>query len=257
MLLNQLKDIATKQQIAIKSIERQLELKATSQNKGMMGPELYNKMAQLFENRETVDGADLFQLAPGFYKVYNPTNAPMPAMEPSLFFVDVSRSIDGDKYIRAMMMYTGQTFHYVIRGSNANPDTPNEWVADMSATVLWAGSVKGLNKTITLADNSGYYSAMIIGYKLSSTRQYAYFEGVMTDTHQLYVPNDFVLNGTNVNTDMVHNTLELARIGIHKDGDTLTITFFKDYGLNFDHMTPSIIADADASYEITTIIGIK
>ena len=159
--------------------------------------------------------------------------------------------------IKATALYTGITYHYIVRGSNSNPDTPNQWVSDISTTPLWMGSVKGVGKSIVLNDDVSRYSGLLITYKISSTVQTAYFSGITTTDKELYVPNDDVLTGFNVNMSTVSNTIEMVRIGINVADKNLKITFFKDYSLNMDHMVTTLITDADADYAITTVVGIK
>lgn len=238
----------------VNDLKRRSTLTANEQHDGLMSAADYHQIGNAaLENLP--DKTDILTTKPGRYTVYNPENSPL--INPSRFFLDVQKNSRGDRIIKATALYTGITYHYIVRGSNSNPDTPNQWVSDISTTPLWMGSVKGVGKSIVLADDAGRYSGLLITYKISSTVQTAFFGGITNTDQELYVPNDDVLTGFNVNMSTISNTIEMTRIGINVTEKNLKITFFKDYSLNMDHMVTTLITDADADYAITTVVGIK
>lgn len=237
------------------SISRHQKLPATEQNAGNMTAKQYRDLAQdHIQLQDLPNKTDILVIDPGYYSVFDPINSPLP--NPSRFFVDVKKNSNGDKVIQATALYTGRTWKIVTRTTNNDPKTPSVWVESVSERVLWTGSVTSVGTKISLIDNLSNYDGLDIVYTIGSTQQISRIRSVNADG-TFYIPGLIVINGNNVNRDLVSNQWYPTRIELTKSSDNqLTISYYKLYTINVDHMTAVMTHDT-GDFSINAIIGLK
>lgn len=237
------------------SVSRKSKLIATEQNAGNMTAEQYRELAQdHIQLQYLPDKTDILATDPGYYSVFDPKNSPLP--NPSRFFVDIKKNSNGDKIVQATALYTGRTWHIVTRTTNNNSDAPNTWVESVSERVLWTGSVTSVGTKIELIDDLSNYDGLDIVYSIGSTQQISRIRSINPDG-TFYVPKLIVINGNNVNRDLVSNQWYPTRLELTKSSSNqLTISYYKLYTINVDHMT-AVMTHDKGDFSINAIIGLK
>ncbi|MDN7060922.1 hypothetical protein FIV11_04155 [Lactiplantibacillus plantarum] len=193
---------------------------ASIQNNGLMAPTDKRLVDSLNRQRIKIVGAQsVNDLEPGFY-----SGGVMLKDVPLIdgltgyneWFIEVSKTITGDKLITATQVATGSTWRKIIAPAPANAlSCPTNWSKVTTETILWAGAADlAVGSNLELVDSMYNYDGLIVNY---------YFNGV-SDSARLQASRTGMLTGVPpylywVGMNM-SNTLS---------ADVLNMDFFESY----------------------------
>lgn len=237
---------------------------ASIQNNGLMTPKDKRLVDSLNRQRtRIIEAKSVNDLEPGFY-----SGGVMLKDVPLIdgltgyneWFIEVSKTVTGDKLITATQVATGSTWRKVIALAPTNVlSHPTVWSKVTTETILWAGSAdSAVGTKLTLVDDMYNYDGLIVNYYFdgvsNSARLQASRAGTLTG-----VPSLLYWDGTNMSNTLSDTVLNMEFFEAYLEKVDNTHLKFS----SFNHIVANL-AKGTAAYNtgngdfmISQIIGVR
>ncbi len=237
---------------------------ASTQNNGLMTPADKRLVDSLNGQRTRITGAQsVNDLEPGFYSG-GVMLTDVPAIDGltgyNEWFIDVSKTVTGDKLITATQIATGSTWRKLVAVNPTNAlSSPTVWSKVTTETVLWAGAADlAVGAELALVDNMYNYDGLIVNYYFNgvsdSARLQASRAGVLTG-----VPPYLYFGGMNMSNTLSDGVLnvDFFEAYLEKDGNThLKFSSFNHIVANLAKGT-AVYNTGNGDFMISQIIGVR
>ncbi|CAA66749.1 minor head protein [Lactobacillus phage phig1e] len=237
---------------------------ASIQNNGLMAPKDKRLVDSLNRQRTKLIGVkSVNDLEPGFY-----SGGVMLKDVPIIdgltgyneWFIEVSKTVTGDKLITATQVATGSTWRKVIALAPTNVlSHPTVWSKVTTETILWAGSADlAVGTKLTLVDDMYNYDGLIVNYYFDGVSNSARLQASRADA-LTGVPPYLYWDGTNMSNTLSDTVLnmEFFEAYLEKvDNTHLKFSSFNHIVANLAKGT-AVYNTGNGDFMISQIIGVR
>lgn len=237
---------------------------ASIQNSGLMAPKDKRLVDSLGKQRTQItEVKSVNDLEPGLYSG-GVMLKDVPVIDGltgyNEWFIEVSKTVIGDKLITATQVATGSTWRKVIVLKPTGVlSHPTVWSKVTTETILWAGTADlAVGTQLTLVDNMYNYDGLIVNYNFDGASNSARLQASRTDA-LTGVPSLLYWDGMNMSNTLSDTVLnmEFFEAYLEKiDNTHLKFSSFNNIITNLAKGT-AVYNTGNGDFMISQIIGVR